>query len=881
MKPGRITVLILSALLFTFTLNAGHVDEAMAKKAALNHYRHYAPASKQQASITKVKEYKWGDRTSFYICSFDKGGFVLVSANDAVTPVLGYGFEHAVPEEITNEALKGWFDGYARQIDTTFVLNLKSDEATAKWDKILNNRFSKTQSSFVEPLLTTTWNQGWPYNAMCPEDPNDPGGHVWAGCVATAMSQILKYHNSPSQGLGSYGYQWGSYPYSGADFGNTTFNWANMPNSISTVNIDIATIIYQTAVSCYSMWGPGSTGVWFTNTNDPMSFAFINFFRMAFSSIKFVERQDYSYSGWDSILQIELLSNRPIYYRGDGIGSHAFVCDGLDNSNLYHFNWGWGGSFNGYFLLTNLTPGGYDFSYNHMAIIGIKPNDGSTLVSDTTWSGDIVLDTSVAVPVSVKVTVDPGTTIKFGENCKLQVYGKLTSIGTENSYIKYTAIDTTSGWLGIKFDNNYFAARVKTDSNDITKFIYSQIEYSTCHGIDSRWGELSIDNCKINNNQANGPWSNARVRLDFLGGGFNIMGYPIKISNSDIYNNQAEIGGGIFLFQIDSLGSANHPNEISYNNIFNNYASDFGGGLGFLLANNVIVKENEIHHNYAMNGAGLSTDLSSIKIISNKFCNNAANGWVGGALALYYESTNLVVNNLFSNNSSSGISCFRSSSFILNNTIVNNSGAGLWFWHNENNNENIKNCIIYGNDAAQINLETDITDPLFDHCDIQAGIAGFTGAGAGTSYNVANYTNNLDVNPSFINPSAGAGNGFNGLTANWSLLSNSPCIDAGDSTSNTSNFDADGNPRILLNTIDIGAFEYGNYWTGSDNASWSNPLNWKETLVPDSTSVITIPPSRYYLNWPVIQSNQKASKIFLKEGAVLEINNGGMLEVEN
>ena len=73
MKPVRITVLIVSALLFTFTLYAGNVDEAKAKKAALNHYRHYAPDSKKQASITKVKEYKWGDRTSFYICSFDKG----------------------------------------------------------------------------------------------------------------------------------------------------------------------------------------------------------------------------------------------------------------------------------------------------------------------------------------------------------------------------------------------------------------------------------------------------------------------------------------------------------------------------------------------------------------------------------------------------------------------------------------------------------------------------------------------------------------------------------------------------------------------------------------------------------------------------------------
>ena len=111
------------------------------------------------------------------------------------------------------------------------------------------------------------------------------------------------------------------------------------------------------------------------------------------------------------------------------------------------------------------------------------------------------------------------------------------------------------------------------------------------------------------------------------------------------------------------------------------------------------------------------------------------------------------------------------------------------------------------------------------------------------------------------------------------LSTTSPCIDAGDSTSNTTNFDIEGNPRVLNNTIDIGAFEWGNYWTGNEDANWLNPLNWKDNLVPDQTSILTIPNSQFYINWPVIQSSQKASKLFLKEGAVLEINNGGVLEV--
>ena len=100
------------------------VKEDKARLVAQNWYQHFAPDAKSLAKINKTKEYKWGDRTSFFIFSFDIGGFVLVSANDAVSPILGYGFDHPVPDIITNEAVKSWFDGYARQIDTTYLLKL-------------------------------------------------------------------------------------------------------------------------------------------------------------------------------------------------------------------------------------------------------------------------------------------------------------------------------------------------------------------------------------------------------------------------------------------------------------------------------------------------------------------------------------------------------------------------------------------------------------------------------------------------------------------------------------------------------------------------------------------------------------------------------------
>jgi len=114
---------------------------------------------------------------------------------------------------------------------------------------------------------------------------------------------------------------------------------------------------------------------------------------------------------------------------------------------------------------------------------------------------------------------------------------------------------------------------------------------------------------------------------------------------------------------------------------------------------------------------------------------------------------------------------------------------------------------------------------------------------------------------------------------NFHLNDSSLCIDAGDSTTRTTNFDLEGNPRILLNTIDMGAYEFGNYWTGTENSNWFDPLNWKNNTAPDSTSILTVPDATFYINTPSIQSDQKVKKLFLKENAVLEINNGGVLEV--
>ena len=857
----RFVLSIVLCFLFIAYVSGAEVSSTTAQKAAINWYCHYAPEGKKAASVTKALPYQWNDRTSFYICSFDKGGFVLVSANDAVTPILGYGFDHAAPDEITNEAVKGWFDNYAKQIDTAFVLNLKSEEMAEKWLEVLENRISVNNRTSVEPLLTTTWGQGWPYNSMCPSDPAGPSGHVWAGCVAIAMAQIMKYHNYPSQGLGSYGYQWENYPYSGAEFGNTTYNWSNMPNSISSVNTDVATIIYHAAVSARSMWGAFETGVSYSLPSDPMRPAFINYFKMAYSSLALIRRENFDGQNWvidpdwDNKIQSELLASRPVYYRGSGTSGHAWVCDGFDVNNMYHFNWGWDGVLNGYFSLSAITPGIHNFTSAQFAIIGIKPNDGSTLETNTTWDGMLINQTHIAVPDAITLTVNPGSTILFGEGVKLQVYGQLLSIGNADNYIRFSSLDTNNRWHGIKWDNEHNGGEMM-DDNDTSRLVYSKVDYSKEHGLYiGYYQQVIIDHCIITNNNA-GVWSQTQ-QDNGRGGGILMLGHPVDVKNSKIFNNEAVAGAGIAISHSYDMVA-----EISGNEFYNNHAGTSGGAISIAAVNAVTISNNIIHHNSAQSGSGIEVQFSDNIIVNNKFCNNFDPSWPynNACIVIYGQEEGMeglkLVDNLIANNSHSGIKCVDASPLILNNTIVNNhdtyfGGGGILLSYDSD--PIIKNCIIYGNTAyngsGQINLDSDDDNPFFDHCNIQGGINGFFGEGSGLNYPSSNYTNNIDSYPFFVAPSGGSGDEYNGLAASWQLQNNSECLDAGTlngATGYLPSVDLGGNPRIN-GIIDMGAYEYcspaqPSVITGNTNPCQGYTGIYSVTQMEGITYTWTVPP---------------------------------------
>jgi hypothetical protein len=286
----------------------------------------------------------------------------------------------------------------------------------------------------------------------------------------------------------------------------------------------------------------------------------------------------------------------------------------------------------------------------------------------------------------------------------------------------------------------------------------------------------------------------------------------VNVTCSEIYNNAA---GGISITNTGTL-----PARISGNVIFNNGSSN-GGGIR-LVNTRVTVSDNLIHHNNATNtGAGLYISGGLPEITGNRFLNNIAMLYGGG---LYMDNSNpKITNNLFANNTAGdslfgaggAIACsMNASPVLISNTIANNyalSGGGIIFM--AECYPLVKNCILFGNQAvsgAQVALEDVMSDPVFDHCNIEDGITGFGGNGSGNEYDPAGYTNNLDTIPGFVAPSAGAGTNFDGLGAEWQLQSGSPCIDAGDTAEIAAllpALDLDGNPRIN-GILDLGAWEY-------------------------------------------------------------------------
>lgn len=340
---------------------------------------------------------------AYYIINYsDNSGFVIVAGDERANPILGYSFTGNYTSENVPEEMAGFLENYKNEIQQVAGnVTLNNIGANKGWDELLYGGTKSAEVSTRFNLINTAWGQGKNFNDLCPQDAAIVSaayaGRVPSGCVSVVMAQIMKYWSWPVSGTGSRCYTPASHQEYGeqcADFSATTYNWSNMPETVSGTNSDVAQVIYQSAVAVKMNFSPSGSFAY----NSAAATAFKEFFGYS-QKAEFVSKDNYSNDEWIALMKKHLDNGIPVYYTGNSTSSkaHAFICDGYDQDNRFHFNWGWEGRYDGYFTLDAIAPAGtYNYSSNQGAIINLFPEktdiaiDAITIESTSAKSGETV-----------------------------------------------------------------------------------------------------------------------------------------------------------------------------------------------------------------------------------------------------------------------------------------------------------------------------------------------------------------------------------------------------------------------------------------------------------------------------------------------------------
>ena len=363
----RTTTILIAICVSALFANGKQISQNAALSAARKYSRtgQVAPAKNLRSDKT--------NNAPYYAFNLEQG-YVIVSGDDEMTELVGYAENGFFDAENVPPQMQLWLDGYAE-----YVAAVQSGKAKAR--KIL---LSDSPSVVVEPLVTTKWNQDAPFNNFAPEytDDNNNTQRCATGCAATAMAQIMKFHNWPEQGVGHYSYEHQSFGTISSDFSEHVYDWTNMIDrynngEYSNVQADaVALLMKDCGVSLNMNYGPVSGASIYSYTP-----AFKNYFRY---SSRTVNRSGCETAEFTKIITDELQEGRPIIYCGTGEdGGHAFVVDGYDTNYFLHVNWGWGGYSDGYFDMNYMDPTGLGigggsgaFKWNQGIVLARPLKDG-------------------------------------------------------------------------------------------------------------------------------------------------------------------------------------------------------------------------------------------------------------------------------------------------------------------------------------------------------------------------------------------------------------------------------------------------------------------------------------------------------------------------
>ena len=366
------SLLLIIGLALACTAWAGPITESQAKAVAENFLASHGTIVPRLITAHKAPRMNAGatGQSAFYVFNGDRSnsGFIIVAGDDRVPAVLGYSDHGTFDANDVPPAMQEWLDGYTAQIEAL--------------DNGAQVAVPLRAEPPISPLVKANWSQNNPYNILLPI--LSTGKHAYAGCVATAMAQVMHYWQWPARPTSAIpAYTSSTLSFDMPELPVVDFDWDAMQNTYQTTDTTSANAIAAATLTLYCAqamemdFKTTSSGA--TTTRIPMRMAQYYDYKNGHA----ISRSGYTSQEWADALYSELAAARPVIFSGHKASSgHAFICDGYDGEGRFHINWGWNGQSNGYFLLNVLNPdlqgtgsasGAYGYIYNQAAVVGLEP----------------------------------------------------------------------------------------------------------------------------------------------------------------------------------------------------------------------------------------------------------------------------------------------------------------------------------------------------------------------------------------------------------------------------------------------------------------------------------------------------------------------------
>ncbi len=384
------TLLLLLATMLTAT--AESINENQAREIASSFLASHAMPTTSLKMAHKAPRLNstigQSGQAAYYVFNANQGGYVIVAGDDRAPAVLGYSDDGTFDSQNVPEAMQELLEGYTAQIQ---ALTLGAKPA-----------LRATPAAAIRPLVTANWAQREPFNLMLPTVVS--GKRAAAGCVATALAQVLYYWKQPTTCNAIPEYTSRSLGIYMPALDSVNFNWQAMHDIYLSTDTESegALAVAQLTLYCaqalkmdfmYNASGASSTRI---------PYAISSYFGYKASAHN-EHRESFTAQGWNDLIYNELAEGRPVIYSGSkASGGHSFICDGYDGQGMFHINWGWGGMSNGYFLLNVLNPdtqstgganGAYGYILDQSIVAGIEPGESEKEYALT--AKDVTLNSAV------------------------------------------------------------------------------------------------------------------------------------------------------------------------------------------------------------------------------------------------------------------------------------------------------------------------------------------------------------------------------------------------------------------------------------------------------------------------------------------------------